>query len=198
MQGMANAPDSTTLSLLEEVRAATREAHSTLDRSLSSSRAFEARRSHVDFLRASYVAVAALEGALSQAESNPLEGLERTALLAEDLAELEAVTPEANSFSKRQPTPSEALGLAYVLLGSSLGGQVLARRVDAAFGSGVIPTRYLRSGEQAVGAQWRAFTSVLNAWGERSSAEQRASACAAASAAFALFTDAFRRFRVIA
>jgi heme oxygenase len=195
---MFKRPAATSRSLLDELREATREAHGTLDRELSASRAFEERTSHVDFLRASYHAVAALESALSEAENNPLQGRPRAALLAEDLADLEAALPAAGSLPDRQPTCGQALGLAYVLLGSSLGGQVLARRVDAAFGSGVIPTRYLRSNGQAVGAQWRAFLSALDAWGERSSAEQRASACAAARSAFTLFSDSFRRFRVIA
>lgn len=67
---------------------------------------------------------------------------------------------------------SSALGCMYVLEGATLGGQVIARelraRMPAVLDRG---SSYLRCYADQTGAQWRAFTAVLLAYGQHEAAQ---------------------------
>lgn len=80
----------------------------------------------------------------------------RAALLRADLA---ALGLDANGLSRATDLPDvrdlgRALGVLYVLEGSTLGGQVLAREVIR--GAPGVPTTFLRGAGDA-GARWRSF-----------------------------------------
>lgn len=63
-------------------------------------------------------------------------------------------------------TPEEAIGVLYVLEGSSLGGQVILRRLGPALGIGPLwAGRFFNGYGQATGAMWRTFVARLNAFG---------------------------------
>lgn len=84
--------------------------------------------------------------------------------------------------------PAFALGVAYVVEGAQLGGQVLLRRLRQA---GVDhELRYLQGRGEGTGAHWRAFVQLLRARLTR--AEDIASACRGACWAF---EDVLARYR---
>ena len=63
-------------------------------------------------------------------------------------------------------TPDEALGVLYVLEGSSLGGQVILGRLGPALGVGPLwAGRFFNGYGQATGAMWRTFIARLNVLG---------------------------------
>ena len=84
--------------------------------------------------------------------------------------------------------PAFALGVAYVVEGSQLGGQVLLRRLRQAGVDDEL--RYLQGRGEAIGPHWRAFLQLLRARLIR--AEDIASACRGACWAF---EDLLARFR---
>ena len=84
-------------------------------------------------------------------------------------------------------TVAEAMGVAYVLEGATLGGAVIARNVAATLGPDT-PMRYLRVYGDELGAMWRTFCGALEAFAAR---EGHAELCASASATFRALGGAF-------
>ena len=67
-------------------------------------------------------------------------------------------------------TPSGLFGLLYVMEGSTLGGVVLARTLEAELGP--LPTRYLRYYGQETGPKWRGLVAALEAFGRSAAGAQ--------------------------
>jgi heme oxygenase len=66
----------------------------------------------------------------------------------------------------RLPTFPHALGALYVLEGSTLGGQVILRDIEARIGPRITgATRFFGGRGSAVGPTWQAFRTALNAFG---------------------------------
>lgn len=128
------------------------------------------------FLQASLAALDELEPAI--ARFRPIAS-RREALLA-DLAELNTPPLPALPLPFTPTNPIDALGCAYVVEGSALGGAVLAKRIPDA------PTRYLR-----IGGAWKSFAAELAAH----AADDRA--CALACATFDHYAAAFRAAGVL-
>jgi heme oxygenase len=84
-------------------------------------------------------------------------------------------------------TVGEAMGVAYVLEGATLGGAVIARNVEATLGPDT-PMRYLRVYGDELGAMWRTFCGALEAFAAR---EGHAQVVASASATFRALGGAF-------
>jgi heme oxygenase len=84
-------------------------------------------------------------------------------------------------------TVGEAMGVAYVLEGATLGGAVIARNVEATLGPET-PMRYLRVYGDELGAMWRTFCGALEAFAAR---EGHGEVCASASATFRALGGAF-------
>jgi len=85
-------------------------------------------------------------------------------------------------------------GLAYVVEGSQLGGQVLYRRLAGRLAPH--PLRYLRGSGSATGARWRAFTAALEA--HVRGPAPTAAACDGARAAFGVLQTLLRTPEVAA
>jgi heme oxygenase len=171
--------------LLTALRSATRARHARLDQAIDG--AFT-RDGYVAFLGASLAVVEAVEPAIERWRPAADHPSRRERLLA-DLRGLGAPAPGASA-PMAFADASQALGAAYVLEGSALGGQVLARRVEAALGD--VPTRYLAPhGGPATGVGWRQFLVELQRHGVAAPASARARACDAACATFDRFIDAF-------
>ncbi len=76
-------------------------------------------------------------------------------LLAADLPTLDGLA----RCDERPPLEGgdAVLGCLYVLEGSTLGGRMVAARVESTLGVGAVGTRYFRSYGDQVGARWRGF-----------------------------------------
>lgn len=159
------------MTLLDQLRLHTRTRHATLDAAIDVTARYPA------FLQASLAALDELEPAI--ARWRPIAA--RREALRADLAELGAPAIPAVPLPFAPATPVEALGCAYVVEGSALGGAVLAKRVADQ------PTRYLR-----IGGAWKSFAAELAAH----AADDRA--CALACATFDHYAAAFRAAGVLA
>lgn len=107
-------------------------------------------------------AEAALAPWLTRLDGLEFEARRRTPSLARDLARLGGVAAPPAADPIRVAGVAEALGVMYVLEGSSLGGRVIRRHVEAA-GGDMTGLSFLDPYGEAVGERWRAFLSVLAA-----------------------------------
>ena len=82
-------------------------------------------------------------------------------------------------------TLAAGFGCLYVLEGSALGGQIIAREAAASLGLGPETTRFFRSDGREVGRTWRAFGAALD--GYVTTPERLDEATAAASQTFEAF-----------
>jgi len=83
----------------------------------------------------------------------------REALAAEDLALLGRVAGIRPPPEVPDSSGARAIGCAYVLEGSTLGGQIVARALECRFGPHLAgATRFLRPDPDAPGKRWQAFT----------------------------------------
>lgn len=161
-------------SLLTALRDATREAHAALDRRLHFDDAAPQER-YIAFLRATLSVVAPLETTIGNsiapyfdwnADLESQGSSVRAGALARDLSALGAspsVAPLA--LLPDVSSPAAGLGAAYVLLGSMLGGAVIARMLQRQAGIGPDKTTYLRLYGEALSSVWEAFTARLDAFG---------------------------------
>jgi heme oxygenase len=125
--------------------------------------------------------VPALERALAEVAATWSGWSPRSELLGADLSDLGHDMPPAGS--TQALSSSAAWGAQYVLEGSKLGGQVLARRVGAG-----MPRRYLSVGFESGG--WRAFQAELAAAALLGGARWEGGAIDAARAVFVQFEAA--------
>ena len=107
----------------------------------------------------------------------------RSALLERDLAWLhargaiphESLDVAAASSAGVTPTLPEAIGIAYVLEGASLGGQVILRHLGPRLGISATEGASFYAGEGAgTGRRWRAFGAMVDQWGEENRGEWEA------------------------
>ncbi len=91
-------------------------------------------------------------------------------------------------------TTARAMGAAYVIEGSSLGGAVIARSVAPMLEREGAPSalRYLRFHPRPQVA-WRAFLDRLAVWEAHASDADKDAACDSARATFAAYADAFQQ-----
>jgi len=125
--------------------------------------------------------------------------------LADDIAALDALAPKPGPSSPAEVTPTpdgsvfmgltaapgSALGVLYVTEGARLGGRTLARHLARNLPpEAADAVRFLGSGDQEVGAHWRAVGALVNAQGE--SLDRAADAVSAAGTVFDVLADRFR------
>jgi len=116
---------------------------------------------------------------------------DRLAALDRDLQSC-GLYPLPTVISDFQPpvTPGARWGLAYVIEGSRLGGQVLARKVRAALGDAGVTVYYLEGTGSKTGEEWKAFCKALTAFFDENPGEL-ASAKEYAKSVFGLFIRTF-------
>lgn len=95
-----------------------------------------------------------------------LDGLDfparrRTGRLAEDLKTLGLDAPEEPREAPAAASVGEALGLLYVLEGSTLGGRVIRRSLEGQ-GSDMVGLSFLDPYGERTGERWRSFLTVLD------------------------------------
>jgi heme oxygenase len=103
-------------------------------------------------------AEAALAPWLADLPGLDFQARRRSAHLARDLAVVGGAAPTARPIAVRGV--AEALGLMYVLEGSTLGGRVIRKQV-AARGGDMAGLSFLDPYGERVGERWRSFLSVL-------------------------------------
>jgi len=176
---MANTP-----TLLARLREATRASHAQLDAAVRITTAAD----YVRFLQASLAALEILEPVVAQAVP-ALVSVERVPAARADLAELHSTVLPPQPLAWAPTTASAGLGAAYVLEGSTLGGLVIAARVEAL---GITATRYLRLRGKHTSRRWHAFLEALDVSALHTTDAERGLVCDAACAAFQHYTDAYR------
>lgn len=149
--------------LLRALRDATSARHQEVERLLPASWSTLGREGYAAYLSQVAGFHVPLEGRLFAAHDWDALGLSdgsarpRAPLLCADLAALgidPATLPYATTLPDVQDV-ARALGVLYVLEGSTLGGQVLARQVSS--GAAGLPTSFLDGAGAATGARWASF-----------------------------------------
>jgi heme oxygenase len=177
------------MNLLQQLRQATRSAHRALDqhpRLAGLVRGGLDMNRYVEALRGLHGAFDVLEtAAVLSATVDAYPYQPRCSLLAQDLRQLGS--PASSGVADPFPVPRTAaarIGLLYVLEGSLLGGQVIARNVRRCLGDAVPCAFFGQLTEDEAEARWAAFTRYALA-GQCSDESVADRAIAAARAAFA-------------
>ncbi len=191
------------MSAIVELRNATRERHAALEGALHLGRASADRETYVAYARAMFGWLAPLEGPLWDvwACSDVERRRCKAAWLAADLgaagcdaSALAALPRCAPLVAERSPGDPFAAGVAYVVEGSLLGGQVLRRRLDGRLAP--IPGRFLEGYGTDTSELWKRFVSELERDLAACGALERA--CAGARAAFDQIAEWFHQREVAA
>lgn len=143
------------------LRSATADAHRRLDENLPVTRPDLTEDEYLAFLSRMYGIVEPLEEHV--AVHVPLDDWDdrrRAWMLREDLGPVVASAPPC-PFTPRPANADEALGAAYVLEGSTLGGLHVTEMVRDRLGPNA-PTRWFRSHGEQVPARWQAFRRAVH------------------------------------
>jgi heme oxygenase len=150
----------------QALRAGTRERHETLDQGLALTGDDIDRASYVTYLRALLGWLEPLEQQLWQLDwpgslQAPVRA-NKSAWLREDLVQTgdTAAVPRCEDWPALQAPDAYALGVAYVVEGSQLGGRFLARRLQDV--APALPLRYLHGYGEQVGPLWKEFLLYLD------------------------------------
>ncbi len=175
-------------SFVDALRAATFDAHRSLDRSFALDRETLTQERYIAFLRRSLAVVAPLEERLLA--WRPAGDVSRVAALRHDLATLGADAADPARVPDL-PTRAAAMGAAYVIEGSALGGVFLAKGLAASPFDGAL--RYLRLRGERTGSHWKAFVAELEAWSTTATDAERADAVALATRVFESYAASYAR-----
>lgn len=180
--------------LLTEIRSATATAHARVEGQVNLTASWDRDR-YLRFLRATLTVVEpagqALRDIFGDARFPLLSGAAERLRL--DLDSLGATVAYDVPLSiPAVSSEAQAFGCGYVLHGSLLGGQLIARTLESQLALTASNLTYLRPPAD-VGPHWRAFTAALNVWGEAADRECRATTIDTALATFDTFGIAFAR-----
>lgn len=187
---------------LHRLRNATSELHSSLDSLTDWQQALSSASNYLNLLSAYLRAVEPADAAAAQFLSNSgipsdFEPCVRTRWLQ---ADIDAVSQDTNGVIQQQfsnkpsfdciTTIPEAIGIQYVLEGSSLGGQILSKRLSSSLGyTPVNGGRFFAGYGDQIFPRWKAFSSWANQ--QLKTESQVAHAQQAAIYTFRCFMDSF-------
>jgi len=160
------------------LRDGTRERHETLDQGLALAEDHVDRGHYLAYLRALLGWLEPLEQQLWQldwpASLRAPERASKTAWLHEDLKAAGDPAPVVHCAQPPQVVAPDAyaLGVAYVVEGSQLGGRFLAKRLQAVAPD--LPQRYLRGYGEQVGPLWKEFLLYLDSEAGAAGREEQA------------------------
>ena len=183
------------------IRSATQQLHDRLDRNLPLAQTAPTLADyaiHIGMLRDWQISLAPwLRRTSSSAASLQLIEQDLADCPAEIAALAQPATPDLRRLLQADDgSQAFCWGIAYVLEGSRLGGQVLYRRLSAPLAPH--PLRYLshRGERKAAGPSWPAMLASLRS--ELASMEAQAAACCGAVAAFEMLVGQFEQAQVLA
>ncbi|MES2855264.1 MAG: biliverdin-producing heme oxygenase [Bdellovibrionota bacterium] len=190
--------------LISELRSVTRESHSKIENILKDlTDPSLTRERYAEILSGFHTFNSLIEPSLSKFERElsalgiEISDRKKSGWLHEDLAlvSVEARSKSIDISSVKPPNSvPEALGWLYVLEGSTLGGQVIAKNLSAALGieadSGA---RYFSAYGSQTGKMWQSFLRSLNRYELEMPKGVSSSICAAAVGAFESLALIFRR-----
>lgn len=146
------------------LKTATADAHERVERQARVVERLRVNDEHAALMTGFYALHAEVEAAaapwLRDHPGLDFESRRRTPLLRRSLDAL-GVEPPPVTAAVTADSPAQALGLMYVVEGSTLGGKVIRKSV-AASGVSLEGLDFLDPYGEATGAQWRAFLAVLN------------------------------------
>jgi heme oxygenase (biliverdin-IX-beta and delta-forming) len=179
--------------LLAGVRGATASAHAHVEQLVDVTAPWDQSR-YLAFLRATLAVVEPIEPALRRVFGD------RFPLLAGSSARLHADIASLGGSGAGRAAPNlpaiasaaEGFGAAYVLLGSLLGGRILARTIQSQLDLPSTSLTYLRPTDE-MGPNWKQFTSAMNEWGATADSHTRDATIATATHLFDAFTASFTR-----
>lgn len=180
---------------IERLRAETRHAHDAVESSLPLLRSDLDRRTYIAVLQRMYPFVSAWEHLAEASASEELRDTvtrrSRRHLLAADLLALkaEADEHEAPSCFPALNSPASLLGALYVMEGSRLGGQMIARHVRPLLDDPERESSYFAGYRAQTAQMWRDFLELVR---NKIPETQEAEAVSAAKAMFACFGDWMR------
>lgn len=154
--------------LPDHLRAETAEAHARLEDRLDLLRPHPEKARFRRLLQGFYGFHLAWEPAMAAQPAGALIGAERTALLRGDLQALDMSEVEIDAMDpwtgveSLAADPEAALGSAYVLEGSTLGGRLIARALVDAPWRPPNGLRYFEPYGAEAGPRWRAFKAALD------------------------------------
>lgn len=173
------------------LRDATAAAHARVEGIIGEAGLFQSLRGYRRYLEATYVMRAGLERDLDLSLAARLwpewPGRRIARLVAQDIEDLGSEPPQLNVRPKAHDWP-EALGVLYVLEGSSLGARLLVRSADELGLSPAFGARHLHAQAGAPHA-WRNFVALLDTMPLTPKGERACSA--AANATFDAFASAY-------
>ena len=151
------------------LRDSTRLLHEQTEAAVDLARRVETREAYARLLQSMLSLFAPLEHRLAglpwDSSGLDLTPYLRVDLLRSDLTALGLDPSLVNDADVPHPeTLAEGFGILYVLQGSALGGQVIARKAAAALQVREDVTRFFRSDGRPVGPLWRGFVHVLDAY----------------------------------
>lgn len=189
---------STASPLLLALRERTHAAHQRLDTGLALTTSALTLDRYVTFLRGSLASLRPIEPTLLSFDVLGAEADTRCAAIEADLAALGTSTAIPVATAPRIEAMAEAMGAAYVVEGSSLGGAVLAKAIEPMLQREQAPqaTRYLHFHPEP-GSSWRDFVRRLSEWERSATRDEWNAACESAADTFAAYTDGFRRVGIL-
>ena len=180
-----------------EVRAATAEAHARAELTLPLDGLSTIER-YSAFLNATLSVVSGLEPLLERhlprqivaALDGPGNRIRHDLASVNAKVEAPATADAPGNFIQSE---AAALGVSYVLIGSQLGGAVIARTLATSLGLGPENLTYLAPRDQPLGPRWKGFGGYVNAWGASATCADRDEFLLAALRTFAAFEAAYAR-----
>lgn len=176
------------VTLRDHLRRATSHSHDRLDASMRPAANWRSPDDYARFLRAQFTARVSVEDWLSRHAPEQLTPPEQTPLLARDLAQLgRTVSPARQSFHMTADGEAAAIGVAWVLAGSSLGNRAMLHDMRRALPDGTEwPHEFLSS--DAMSEFWK----TLRPWIEVPVSQEEAESASRAA------THVFDHFLTIA
>jgi len=156
------------IGLMRHLRCETRTEHESVEEAFSAPSSLRDLDAYLRLLERFYRVVDPLEreieasGAFEALSLNAV-GRRRREALARDIAHLGGNL--ASSPPEKNSTHGYAIGALYVLEGSTLGGQIIARSVRQNLGLTTEGVEYFGAHGQETGSRWQEFGQAVNQWG---------------------------------
>lgn len=174
---MQASPGIQSTTFVDHLKRATRDDHEAIEKQVDLSRCATEPQYYVQVLQRFLGFVAPMEGALQEVAGiaaivPDLSSRMRTGLLQQDLLTLGHDGEDIANLRRCRVLPevcsvAQALGYLYVMEGSTLGGQIIARRIQEAGVVSPLACAFFRSHGAQVGPMWKRFSAALETYAER-------------------------------